>query len=182
MVGYAGLIVRKTTTNTPLVRLARDAIATYAREGKVINPPGELTPEMKEHAGVFVSLHENGELRGCIGTIEPSQRNVAREVIQNAISAATRDPRFEPVTVDEVPKLEINVDVLTAPEPVASAAELDVKKYGLVVECGYRRGLLLPDIEGVANVEEQINICRVKGGIGPHEKCQLYRFEVKRYR
>jgi AmmeMemoRadiSam system protein A len=137
---------------------------------------------MQGKAGVFVSLHKGGELRGCIGTIEPAEGNIALEIINNAISAATRDPRFFPVTVDELPQLDYSVDVLTEPEPVASEKDLDPKKYGAIVEAGWRRGLLLPDLEGVDTVERQIEICRVKAGIEPKEPVKLYRFEVKRYK
>ena len=106
---------------------------------------------------------------------------MAVEIIHNAILAATEDPRFLPIRTQELPLLGISVDVLTKPEPVKGVFGLDAKKYGVIVECGYRRGLLLPDLEGVNTSEEQINICRMKGGIGPKEPVQLYRFEVKRY-
>jgi len=161
--------------------LAKDTIVTYVTTGKTIPPPTELDPELAARAGVFVSIHKNKELRGCIGTVEPHKTNVAAEIITNAISAATRDPRFSPITSDEVSDLEISVDVLSAPEPVANADSLDPKKYGLIVECGHRRGLLLPDLPGVANAQEQIDICRAKGNIRPNEKVKLYKFEVKRY-
>jgi MEMO1 family protein len=167
---------------SPLVQLARDAITAYVTEGRIISPPEELAPEMKPRAGVFVSIHKDEELRGCIGTIEPHRENVAQEIITNAVSAATQDPRFDPITEDEIPELEINVDVLTEPEPVEDVSKLDPKKYGLIVECGYRRGLLLPDLPGVEKVEEQMSICCAKGGIRPGEKVKLYKFEVKRYR
>ncbi len=180
VVGYAGIII-KGTIMSPLVRLAHRTVEAYVREGKVIKAPAELTPEMKEKAGVFVSIHKHGELRGCIGTFEPAQRNVAEEVINNAISSSTQDPRFPPVSPGELKDLEISVDVLTQPEPVKSKKDLDPKKYGAIVECGWRRGLLLPDLEGVDTVDEQINICCMKGGISPDEKVNLYRFQVKRY-
>lgn len=168
----------------PLVELARKTIETYVREGRVIKQPEELTPEMQQQAGTFVSLHSaDGELRGCIGTIEPTQDNVALEVIQNAISAATRDPRFPPVRPDELDGLDVKVDVLMPPEPVESLDQLDPKRYGVIVESAtdWRRGLLLPDLEGVDTVEYQVDIARRKAFIGPHEPVKLYRFEVKRY-
>ena len=168
-------------TMSPLVALAHKAVEEYVRNGEVIQPPKELTPEMKEKAGVFVSIHENNDLRGCIGTFEPAYSNVAQEIIHNAILASTEDPRFLPIREDELKLLDISVDVLTSPEPVKGVAELDAKKYGVIVGCGYRRGLLLPDLEGVETPEEQINICRQKGGIGEKEPVKLYRFEVKRY-
>ncbi len=169
------------STMSPLVALAHKAVEEYVKHGEVTNPSKELTPEMKERAGVFVSIHEKGELRGCIGTFEAAYQNVAVEIIHNAILAATEDPRFLPIRNQELPHLEISVDVLTRPEPVKGVSELDAKKYGVIVGCGYRRGLLLPDLEGVDTAEEQINICRMKGGIGSKEPVQLYRFEVKRY-
>jgi len=165
----------------PLVELARRTIETYVCEGKRIEPPAELSPQMRERAGAFVSLHEDGELRGCIGTIEPTQANLALEVIHNAIMAATEDPRFPPVSARELAALEISVDVLTTPEPISSMAELDPKKYGVIVRSGYRRGLLLPDLESVDTVECQVDIARRKAGIGPHEPVQLYRFQVQRH-
>jgi AmmeMemoRadiSam system protein A len=166
----------------PLVVLAKDTVEKYVKEGGKTEPPKILTPEMEEKAGVFVSIHERGDLRGCIGTFEPQQRNVAEEIITNAISSATSDPRFDPVTPDELPYLDYSVDVLTHPEPVADKSSLDPKKYGVIVACGWRRGLLLPDLEGVDTVDYQIDICRQKGGISPHEPVQLHRFEVKRYK
>jgi AmmeMemoRadiSam system protein A len=168
-------------TMSPLVALAHKAVEEYVKRGEVILPPKELTPEMKDKAGVFVSIHENNELRGCIGTFEPAYRNVAQEIIHNAILASTEDPRFLPIREEELPLLDISVDVLTKPEPVKGVSELDAKKYGVIVGCGHRRGLLLPDLEGVNTPEEQINICRMKGGIGESEAVKLYRFEVKRY-
>lgn len=167
----------------PLVQLARKTIEAYVRRGERIQPPvpNEMTPEMKPRAGTFVSLHKHGNLRGCIGTIEPTQPNVAQEVIQNAISAATRDPRFPPVRPEELADLDISVDVLTEPEPIESLEELNPKRYGVIVQSGWRRGLLLPDLEGVDTVEYQVDIARQKAGIAPGEPVQLFRFEVKRY-
>jgi AmmeMemoRadiSam system protein A len=165
----------------PLVRLAKRTVEGYVRKGKAV-PPKRLTPEMKARAGVFVSIHKGGELRGCIGTIEPQMANVAEEVMVNAISSATRDPRFFPVTADELGELEYSVDVLTEPEPVKGREQLDPKRYGVIVQCGGRKGLLLPDLEGVESAEHQIDICCQKAGIAPGEPVNLYRFEVKRYK
>ena len=165
----------------PIVKLAKEAVETYIREGKTLQPK-DLTPEMKDRSGVFVSIKKSGELRGCIGTFTPSRKNIAEEVVHNAISSATQDPRFLPVSGEELPHLEYSVDILTSPKPVAGQEELDPKGYGCIVECGRRRGLLLPDLEGVDTVEEQIAICRRKAGIGPNEPVKLYRFQVKRYK
>ena len=180
VVGYAGIIVTKKEMS-PLVKLAKKTVETYVREGKAPKP-GKLTPKMKQKAGVFVSIHKLGALRGCIGTFEPNEDNVAEETITNAISSATRDPRFPPVSPDELKDLSYKVDVLTPPEPIESQDQLDPKKYGVIVEAGFRRGLLLPDLEGVDSVDYQIEVCRLKAGIAPGEPIKLYRFEVKRYK
>ena len=164
----------------PIAKLARRAVERYVRDGKVLKPI-KLTEEMKQRAGVFVSIKKHGELRGCIGTFMPTRASVAEEIVANAISSATQDPRFMPVESSELDDLEYSVDVLTEPEPVRSAAQLDPKKYGVIVECGFRRGLLLPDLAGVDDVEEQIEICRAKAGISAEEPVRLYRFQVERY-
>ncbi|MDD5169945.1 MAG: AmmeMemoRadiSam system protein A [Syntrophales bacterium] len=166
---------------SPLVKLAKKAVESYVNKHEVARAD-ELSPEMKEEAGVFVSLKKHGQLRGCIGTFAPSQSNVAEEIVQNAISAAMSDPRFNPVRPDELGDLEYSVDVLGTPELVKGKEDLDPKKYGLIVQCGYRRGLLLPDLEGVRDVDTQIDICCQKGGISKNEPVKLYRFQVKRYR
>jgi AmmeMemoRadiSam system protein A len=138
---------------------------------------------MEKRAGTFVSIHKHGMLRGCIGTIEPTQANVAQEVIQNAISSATRDPRFPPIGPEELADLDIKVDVLGESEPVDGLEELDPKRYGVIVQSArdWRKGLLLPDLEGVDTVEYQVDIARRKAGIRPGEPIKLYRFEVVRY-
>jgi AmmeMemoRadiSam system protein B/AmmeMemoRadiSam system protein A len=181
VVGYAGVIFKKIGMH-PLAALAKETVETYTKEGKSPPLPPELTPEMREKAGVFVSIHMRGALRGCIGTFEPQQENVAKEIITNAISSATHDPRFSPITPEELKDLDYSVDMLTRPEPVDDASQLDAKSYGVIVEAGWRRGLLLPDLEGVDSVAHQIDICRQKGGIGPDEPVKLYRFEVRRYK
>ena len=167
----------------PLVQLAKDTIENYVRHGDAIQPPEELPWEMQKQSGAFVSIHKQGMLRGCIGTIEPTQDNVAQEVIQNAISSATRDPRFPAITPDELADLDIKVDVLGEPEPVESLEELDPRRYGVIVKSARdrRRGLLLPDLEGVDTVEYQVDIAQRKAGIMPDEPIELYRFEVVRY-
>jgi AmmeMemoRadiSam system protein A len=170
----------------PLVKLARRTIETFVREGKTIPPPPELTDEMRQRAGAFVTLHRQGQLRGCIGTIYPVTETLAEEVIRNAILAATEDPRFSRVRRDELDDLEIKVDVMGEPEPVDSEDELDPKRYGLIVESildRRKRGLLLPDLEGIDTVEKQIYWTRYyKAYItDPEEPVQMYRFEVRRY-
>ena len=149
---------------------------------KIMDVPEGL-PEalMGQRAGAFVSIHKQGRLRGCIGTIAPTQDSLAGEIILNAVSAASRDPRLDPIRADELKWLEISVDVLGEPEPVASEDALDVKRYGVIVTSGNRRGLLLPDLEGVDTVSRQLAIARQKAGIGPKEKVSLQRFEVIRH-
>jgi AmmeMemoRadiSam system protein A len=166
----------------PLVKLAKNTIELYIREGKVLQVHEEdLTPEMKEQAGVFVCLKVRGMLRGCIGSFQPTESDVAHEVVQNAISAATQDPRFQMVRANELDTLEYSVDVLTPPELVHDSRELDPRRYGVIVRSGGRRGLLLPDLEGVDTVEYQISIAMQKAGIPPGTQVELSRFEVKRY-
>jgi AmmeMemoRadiSam system protein A len=147
----------------------------------VITVPDDLIPILGERNGTFVSIKKKGRLRGCIGTIKPIKKNLGEEIISNAISAATKDPRFEPVRRDELDKLEISVDVLTDPRPVEDAEELDPKRYGIIVSNGVRQGVLLPDIE-VQTVARQVEICRDKAGIKPEEVVEIKKFEVERYR
>ena len=164
------------------VRLARKSLESYIIGREIIDTPTDLPEEMlKEQAGAFVSIHKGGNLRGCIGTFLPTRDNIAEEIIYNAISASTRDPRFRPIEAEELPFLEINVDILSAPEKIASKDELDVKKYGVIVTKGLKRGLLLPDLEGVDTVDEQIAIAKQKAGIKEDEKVELQRFEVVRH-
>jgi len=165
----------------PIAELAKMSVEAYVREEKTIAPPEPLPPEMAVQSGVFVCLKKGGELRGCIGTYLPSCASIAAEVITNAISAATKDPRFGPVTEDELESLSYTVDVLTCPEKVGDVKALDPRKYGVIVANGFRRGLLLPDLEGVDTVEEQVRITKMKAGILPHENVEIYRFEVIRY-
>jgi AmmeMemoRadiSam system protein A len=174
------------TESHPLVELAREAIEAFVEHGTQISPPPELTPEMQRHAGAFVTIRRAGQLRGCIGTIHAAHANVAEEVIHNAISAATHDPRFPPLTPDELDGLEVKVDVLGDPEAVEDPADLDPKRYGLIVQSirqPWRRGLLLPDLEGIETVEQQVYWTRYhKAGItNPDEPVEMFRFEVKRY-
>ena len=167
----------------PWVRLARLSLETYVRQGhRLTELPGDLPAELTHKAaGAFVSLHKDGRLRGCIGTIAPTEETLAQEIVQNAVSAGTRDPRFPPVRPDELDELIYSVDVLGQPEPVASADLLDPKRYGVIVSCGRKRGLLLPDLDGVDTAEEQVAIARRKGGIRAEEPYTLQRFQVVRH-
>lgn len=165
---------------SPPVLLARRAIETYVRTRRVIDPePAEGL--LATQAGAFVSLHRGHELRGCIGTIAPTAPTLAQEIVHNAIQAATADPRFPALSADELDDLEISVDVLHEPEPCVFA-DLDPKQYGVIVSADWRRGLLLPDLEGVDTPEQQVAIAMRKAGIAPGERVRLERFRVDRYR
>ena len=177
-------LAEERTREDAWVRLARLSLETCVRTRRTLDKlPEGLPQELTDHtAGAFVSLHVDGRLRGCIGTIAPTRENVAWEIVQNAVSAGTRDPRFPEVQAQELDDLEYSVDVLGEPEPVDSAAQLDPRQYGVIVSCGQRRGLLLPDLEGVDTVEQQLDIARHKGGISPQEPYQIQRFRVVRHR
>lgn len=174
---------RRKASEDSYVQLARKTVETYVRTGKKLRVPEGLPEEMySRRAGVFVSLKEEGRLRGCIGTIAPVRGSIAEEIIENGISAAAKDPRFHAVEPEELDRLEYSVDVLGETEKIDSPEKLDVKRYGVVVSRGYRRGLLLPDLEGVDTVEEQIEIARRKAGIPEDaEDIRLERFEVVRH-
>ncbi|MCJ7829475.1 AmmeMemoRadiSam system protein A [Patescibacteria group bacterium] len=166
------------------IQLAKETIETYIKTGKIISPPTDLPKEMlNKKAGVFVSLHlKDGSLRGCIGTFFPTCSNLSQEIIHNAISAATQDPRFPPVTIKELPKIVYSVDILSASKNVSKDILSDPKIYGLIVSAqDGRRGLLLPDLPGVDTVEEQIRICRMKAGINPWEPVSYQIFTVERH-
>lgn len=164
------------------VRLARESIRYYLTEGKYLETPAEYNELRESKAGVFVSLKKHGSLRGCIGTIESEQKNTAKEIICNAVSAALRDPRFEPLQPEELDELEISVDVLGKPEVTADISELDPGKYGVIVSKGRKRGLLLPDLAGIKDANEQVRIAKQKAGIRPDETVMLERFTVTRYK
>ncbi len=164
------------------VRLARAVIEEYVRTGRKKKIPENLPEEMyTRRAGVFVSIKKEGRLRGCIGTIQAVRRSIAEEIIENAVSAAVKDPRFSPIEPEELEKLTVSVDVLGDTERIDSQDLLDVKRYGVVVTKGYRRGLLLPNLEGIDTVEEQVRIAKQKAGIGDFEEVELERFEVIRH-
>lgn len=165
------------------VRLARYALETYIKTGKRAERPKDLPEELiTRAAGVFVSLKKSGQLRGCIGTIEPDSNCIADEILHNAVSAGTQDPRFDPVTEQELDQLIYSVDVLGEAEPVDTITELDAKRYGVIVSKGWRRGLLLPNLEGVSTPEQQISIALQKAGIHPSDAYKIQRFEVVRHK
>lgn len=166
----------------PYAELARKAIEEYVKNGNVLTPK-EIPPEMQKKAGVFVSLKKHGELRGCIGTFLPCEENIYKEIVRNAIAAATEDPRFYPVQEDDLNDITYSVDVLSEPEKIKDISELDPKRYGVIVAKGYRKGLLLPDLEGVDTVEEQLMITKMKAGIDPSDKdVEIFKFTVERFR
>ena len=164
------------------VQLARQSLETYVRTGRRLPLPASLPTELAQPAGAFVTLYKRERLRGCIGTILPSEKNLAAEIIANAISAGTRDPRFSPVVPEELAEISYSVDVLSPPEPIDSPSELDPDRYGVIVRSGDgRTGLLLPQLDGVDTVEQQVKIAKEKAGLRPGDKVTLERFEVQRY-
>ncbi|WP_411676534.1 AmmeMemoRadiSam system protein A [Caproicibacter sp.] len=164
------------------VRLARLSLGTRVIEGRRVPLPEGLPPELTQRrAGVFVSLKKGGRLRGCIGTIQATESCVAEEIIQNAISAGLRDPRFDPVGEEELPALVYSVDVLGEPEPAGSFGDLDAERYGVIVQSGERCGLLLPNLPGVTTPREQVKIALGKAGIREDEPYSMERFEVVRH-
>ena len=167
-----------------LPRLARRSVEAYARDEEPIDAahdPGIPAALHARRGGAFVTIFADGDnLRGCIGTTEATEADIVSEVARNAVAAASRDSRFPPVTAKELPRLTYKVDLLTPPEPIAGSGDLDPRRYGVIVETGPRRGLLLPDLEGIDTADEQIAIAREKAGIGPREPVTLYRFEVER--
>lgn len=179
----------KRRSENPYVRLARYSLESYITTGKRISKSdlkGERWEDMPDEmyaakAGTFVSIHKDGALRGCIGTILPTCDSIADEIMQNAISASTNDPRFPMIREDELPYLEISVDVLKKPEPIDGPDKLDVRKYGVIVTHGRKRGLLLPNLDGVDDIDTQIAIARQKAGIREDEDYSLERFEVVRH-
>lgn len=176
------IIEEKKENEDSYVSLARTVIEEFVRNGRKIPVPDGLPEEMyTKRAGAFVSIHKDGRLRGCIGTISSTRNSIAEEIIENAISASTKDPRFYPIETAELASLDISVDILGDTERISSKDELDVKRYGVIVTKGLKRGLLLPNLDGVDTVDEQISIAKQKAGIAESEKTELERFEVVRH-
>jgi AmmeMemoRadiSam system protein A len=182
-VGYLVTSYEPGALQPAITQLARAAIARYLTTEEILVPPKPVSKPLQRRAGAFVSLHEpDGSLRGCIGTIQPTKATLADEVTVNAIAAATSDPRFPPVTIGELAGLHLSVDVLTTPKPEPNPSKLDPKRFGIIITSpDGRQGILLPDLPGVTTADEQIEICRQKAGIGPHEPIDIQKFEVKRY-
>lgn len=176
-------LLRADTQMSDQVKLAILALESFVKNRLIIQVP-DWVPENFTiiRKATFVSIKKNGNLRGCIGTIIPTKRNLAEEIIYNAISAGTQDPRFNPVRVEELSDLTYSVDVLYDPEEIVSIKELNVKKYGVIVTKGFRRGLLLPDLEGIDTPEEQVLIALQKAGIEPGEEYGMQRFLVERFK
>ncbi len=168
----------------PLVTVASEAIRVFVEEQRELDLSVESSTEILRttpSSGVFVCLKRAGELRGCIGTTEPTKPTLLEEVISNAIAAATRDPRFPPVQSSELEELRVSVDVLSRPELVTDFTLLDHRRYGVVARAGGKHGVLLPDIEGIYSVEEQLTVVRQKAGLAAEEVAEFFRFEVTRY-
>jgi AmmeMemoRadiSam system protein A len=163
------------------VRWARLILESHLQGEPNPTLPQEMESLLNERAGVFVSLKKHGKLRGCIGTFLPTYDNIAQEIRKNALAAGLHDPRFSPVEASELPSLAYSVDILAQPQPCRKE-ELDPKRYGVIVSSGSKRGLLLPDLEGVGTVDAQLEIALQKGGISPREEYSIQRFEVKRYK
>lgn len=173
---------KKVCTNNPYVKIARESLNHYYAYGHFMAKPSNLPNELSsERGGVFVSLKKFGNLRGCIGTFLPTTDSIAEEIVRNAVHAATGDPRFPRVSEDELLDIDISVDVLSRPHKVTKE-ELDPKKYGVIVIQGHKKGLLLPDLEGVDTVDYQLQIACEKAGINPDEEYEIERFEVTRYK
>lgn len=164
------------------VALAIETVETFVNTGQVLSSENASADLQEKQAGVFVSIKKDGQLRGCIGTSEPTKENLAQEIIANAIAAATEDPRFPPIEPQELSQITYSVDILQKPEPIDSISQLDPKRFGVIVKAGRRRGLLLPDLEGVDSASEQIAIAKSKAGIGSKEEVELFRFQVVRYK
>ena len=165
------------------IQLAKSAVEKYIKEGEVIQPPQGLPAEFfQKRAGVFVTIENNKQLRGCIGTYLPTKGNIAEEIIFNAISAATKDYRFNSIIKEELLYLSYTVYVLNPPEPIKNTKELNPKKYGVLVKSGMKSGLLLPDLGGVDTIKQQISIACQKAGIDQEiEEITIYKFTVEKY-
>ena len=168
--------------SSALVQLAQAVVEQYVLVGAVAHSHFTLPPDLPDRAACFVSIHRrDGSLRGCVGTISPVEPDLTREIARNAIAACSRDPRFQPVLPEELASLQYSVDVLSTPEAIETPRQLDARRYGVIVERGWHRGLLLPDLPGVDSAEQQLGIALEKAGIQPGEAYRLYRFTVQRF-
>jgi len=170
------------TLQHPYVSLAQESIHHYLNYSEKLSCPNPLSKDLTSRSGTFVSIKKLKQLRGCIGTLEPCEPNLAKEIIENALKAALHDPRFSPVTAEELQHLTYSIDVVRPLEKISDVSELDPTVYGLVVRSNGKQGVLLPDLEGVDSTAEQIQICRAKGKIPDDEPIEMYRFKVERFR
>jgi AmmeMemoRadiSam system protein A len=166
----------------PLVRLAVQAVEYFIETGKSLPCPNPLPDDLKQNAGVFVTIKNQDSLRGCVGTMTPKHTNLAEEVIRNAIRSANEDPRFDPVEKRELPSLTFSVDVLTPLEKINDLEEHNVKQFGLVVRGEGKQGVLLPDLDNIKTANQQLKVCLRKGGFKNNNTYELFRFEVKRFK
>jgi AmmeMemoRadiSam system protein A len=167
----------------PYAELAKAAVEEYVRNCKILPEPDNLSSDLQSKAAVFICLKSHGDLRGCIGTFMPAYKNLFQEIVYNSIAASTKDPRFEPVSADELGAIQYTVDVLSEPQEVNDISELDPKRYGVIVSKGNCKGLLLPDLDGVDTVEDQLRIAKIKAYINSDEdNISISRFSVQRYK
>ncbi len=166
----------------PYISLAFNSIRHFLNSGHLLPCPDLLSGELSQKKGVFVSLKKNGQLRGCIGSLTPQHDSLAVEIIQNAVKAASKDPRFDAIAADELDELSISIDVLSPLEKIDDPAQLDCKQFGLAVRYEDKQGVLLPNLDGIDTVEEQLRVCLKKAGIDPGAAYEMHRFLVHRYR
>ena len=164
-----------------VLRLARTSLEHYVRAGLPLSLPADVPRELGQRQACFVTLREHGRLRGCVGTIEASRTCLAEEIVENAIGAGMRDPRFLPVEASQLEDLAYSVDVLSPLEPAADLSVMDPAKYGMVVRQGTRVGVLLPGIPEILNAQQQLEVCCQKAGISSPQSVELFRFTVDRY-
>jgi len=170
----------------PYTNLAKSAVEDYIKDDKIIGPPKNFLPSefLSKKAGCFVTILENGNLKGCIGTYQPTRKNIAQEIIHNAIAAATEDYRFDSITENNLDNLSYEVYILEEPQLIKDTSELDPKKYGVLVKSDSgKSGLLLPDLEGLDTTKKQLKAVYNKAGINPDtENMQIYKFAAKKYK
>ena len=165
----------------PLVKLAIRSVEHFIETGKPLPCPTHLPDFLRQSAGTFVSINKQGSLRGCIGTMTPKYKNLAEEVIQNALRSASEDPRFDPIQKKELPSLTFSVDVLQPLEKIENIKDHNIKQFGLVVRGKGKQGVLLPDLDIIKSADQQLKVCLNKGGYKSHDTYEIFRFEVKRF-
>ena len=166
----------------PLVKLAIHSVEHFIETGKALPCPDPLPDTMKQNAGTFVTIKNQDSLRGCVGTMTPKYKNLAEEIIRNAIRAANEDPRFDPVEKRELPSLTFSVDVVTPSEKINDIEEHNIKQFGLIVRGEGKQGVLLPDLDNIKSANQQLKVCLKKGSFKDNDTYELFRFEVKRFK